>query len=210
MDRTDRRLPRRLLQLHLGLLLYGLSLALVVEAGLGTAPWDVLHQGLARSTGLSIGTWVVLMSGLVLLLWVPLRLRPGVGTVANALLVGTSLDVFLGLLPDLDGLGVRALALAAGVGLNAVATAAYIGARLGAGPRDGLMTGIAARGHSVRAVRTGIELTVLAAGVALGGTVGVGTVVYALGIGPLVQPLLPALTVAERPARRPLGGPAAA
>jgi uncharacterized membrane protein YczE len=210
MDRTDRRLPRRLTQLYAGLLLYGLSLALVVEAGLGTAPWDVLHLGLARTTGLSVGTWVVLVSGVVLLLWVPLRLRPGIGTLSNAVLVGLSLDLCLVLLPDLDGLAVRVPALLAGVGLNAVATAAYIGARLGAGPRDGLMTGIAARGHSVRAVRTGIELTVLLAGIALGGTVGVGTLVYALGIGPLVHPLLPALTVAERPGRRPLGGPAAA
>jgi uncharacterized membrane protein YczE len=210
MDRTDRRLPRRLGQLYLGLLAYGLSLALVVEAGLGVAPWDVLHQGLARTTGLSIGTWVVLMSALVLLLWVPLRQRPGLGTVSNAVLVGVSLDASLALLPDLEALPVRLLALVAGVGLNAVATAAYIGARLGPGPRDGLMTGIAARGHSVRAVRTALEATVLLTGLALGGTVGVGTLVYALGIGPLVHPLMPAFAVAERPAPRPLGGAATA
>jgi uncharacterized membrane protein YczE len=197
---TDRRLPRRLTQLYLGLLLYGFSLALVVEAGLGLAPWDVLHQGLARVTGLSIGTWVVLMSVAVLLLWIPLRQRPGLGTLSNAVLVGVSLDASLAVLPDLDGLAVRGAALLAGVGLNAVATAAYIGARLGPGPRDGLMTGIAARGHSVRVVRTAIEVAVLVTGVLLGGTVGIGTLVYAVGIGPLVHPLMPAFLVApDRP-----------
>jgi uncharacterized membrane protein YczE len=194
---------RRLSQLLAGLALYGLSLALVVEAGLGVAPWDVLHQGLARVTGMSMGTWVVLVSVLVLLLWVPLHQRPGVGTLLNAVLIGVFLDLSLALLPGLHGLPLRLVALAAGVGLNAVATAAYIGARLGPGPRDGLMTGIAARGHSVRAVRTGIEVTVLVAGWLLGGTVGLGTVVYALGIGPLVHPLLPLLVVPERPGPPP-------
>ncbi len=210
MDLADRRLTRRLTQLHAGLLLYGLSLALVVEAELGVAPWDVLHQGLARVTGLSIGTWVVLMSLVVLLLWVPLRQRPGYGTLSNAVLVGVSLDVCLRLLPDVEGLPLRVAALVAGVCLNAVATAAYIGARLGPGPRDGLMTGIAARGHSVRVVRTGIEVTVLATGFLLGGTVGVGTLLYAVGIGPLVHPLMPAFRVAERrgPAPRLPGGAA--
>lgn len=199
MDLTD-RLPRRLAQLWTGLVLYGLSLALVVRAGLGLAPWDVLHQGLARVTGLSIGTWVVLVSGVVLLLWIPLRVRPGIGTLSNALLVGTTLDLFLWLVPEPGDLPLRVAALAAGVGLNAVATALYIGARLGPGPRDGLMTGIAARGHSVRVVRTAIEGSVLLLGLLLGGTAGVGTVVYALGIGPLVHPMLPRLTVAPRPA----------
>lgn len=204
----DRRLLRRLAQLYAGLALYGLSLALVVEAGLGTAPWDVLHQGLARTTGRSIGTWVVLVSGVVLLAWIPLRLRPGLGTLSNAVLIGVGLDVSLALLPDLDVLPARVAALAAGVGLNAVATAAYIGARLGPGPRDGLMTGIAARGHSLRVVRTALEVSVLLVGVVLGGTVGVGTLVYALGIGPLVHPLMPLLRVAERPAAGPAVAPA--
>jgi uncharacterized membrane protein YczE len=207
---TDRRLPRRLTQLYLGLLLYGFSLALVVEAGLGLAPWDVLHQGLARVTGLSIGTWVVLMSVVVLLLWIPLRQRPGVGTLSNAVLVGVSLDASLAVLPELDGLAVRGAALLAGVGLNAVATAAYIGARLGPGPRDGLMTGIAARGHSVRVVRTAIEVTVLITGVLLGGTVGIGTLVYAVGIGPLVHPLMPAFLVAPDGPQPPRSMPDAA
>ncbi len=205
MDLTD-RLPRRLLQLWTGLVLYGLSLALVVRAGLGLAPWDVLHQGLARVTGLSIGTWVVLLSVVVLLAWIPLRVRPGIGTLSNALLVGTTLDLWLWLLPEPEGLPLRVTALAAGVALNAVATAMYIGARLGPGPRDGLMTGIAARGHSVRAVRTAIEGSVLVLGLLLGGTAGVGTVVYALGIGPLVHPLLPLLTVPSRQATGRTGG----
>jgi uncharacterized membrane protein YczE len=204
---TDRRLPRRLTQLYAGLWLYGLSLALVVEAGLGVAPWDVLHQGLSRVTGLSIGTWVVLMSVVVLLLWIPLRQRPGLGTLSNAVLIGVSLDASLAVLPELDGLPVRVAALVAGVSLNAVATAAYIGARLGPGPRDGLMTGIAARGHPVRTVRTGIEVTVLVVGFLLGGTVGVGTLVYAFGIGPLVHPLLPAFDVVPRPTSGPSAVP---
>ncbi|HVM27762.1 MAG TPA: hypothetical protein VM433_08820 [Mycobacteriales bacterium] len=210
MARTDRRLPRRLLQLYAGLLLYGFSLALLVEADLGLAPWDVLHQGLSLVTGLSIGTWVVLMSVVVLLLWLPLRQRPGLGTVSNAVLVGVGLDVSLALLPTFEGLPLRVLALAVGVGLNAVATAAYIGARLGPGPRDGLMTGIAARGHSVRLVRTALEATVLVTGWLLGGSVGVGTLVYAVGIGPLVHPLLPALLVPEHPAGEPPAVPGAA
>jgi uncharacterized membrane protein YczE len=184
-------LGRRLAQLYLGLALYGLSAALVVGAGLGVAPWDVLHEGLARVTGLSIGRWVVLMSLVVLVLWIPLRQRPGLGTLSNALLVGVWLDVGLWLLPDLERLWIRLMVLGLGVVLNAVATAAYIGARFGPGPRDGLMTGLAARGLPVGHVRLGIEVTVLLAGLGLGGTVGIGTVAYAVGIGPLVARLLP-------------------
>lgn len=195
---ADRRLTRRLVQLYAGLVLYGFSDALLVEAALGLSPWDVLHQGLSRSLGLSIGTWVVLVGGVVLLLWIPLRQRPGVGTLSNVLVIGVVLDLSLAVLPTPEGLGVRSGWLVAGVLLNAVATAAYIGARLGPGPRDGLMTGIAARGHSVRVVRTLIEVTVLGTGFLLGGTVGIGTLVYALGIGPLVHPLLPLLVVRER------------
>ncbi len=191
---------RRLAQLYAGLVLYGFSLALMVRADLGLDPWDVLHQGLAERTGLTFGTVVIAVGALVLLLWIPLRQRPGLGTLSNAVLVGVSLDLFLGVLPAFDGLAESLAALAAGVALNAVATAAYIGARLGPGPRDGLMTGIAARGHSVRVVRTAIEATVLVSGWLLGGTVGLGTVVYALGIGPLVHPLLPLFLVTDRSA----------
>ncbi|MCW2776336.1 MAG: hypothetical protein JWN17_61 [Frankiales bacterium] len=186
-------LPRRLGQLLVGLLLYGASLALLVRAGLGTSPWDVLHQGLSRTVGLSIGTWVVLLGAVLLLVWVPLRQRPGIGTVLNVLLVGTALDATLALLPAPSGWTPRVLLLLAGVGLNAVASATYIGAGLGPGPRDGLFLGVAALGLPVRRVRTAIEVTVLLVGIALGGTAGPGTLLYALAIGPLVQPLLPLL-----------------
>lgn len=201
----SRRLPGRLGQLLAGLLLYGASLALLVASDLGNAPWDVLHEGLSRTVGLSVGTWVVLLGALLLLVWVPLRRRPGVGTVANVLLVGVALDLVLRALPAWSGLLPRLGLLAAGVLLNALATALYLGARLGPGPRDGLMTGLAARGLPVRVVRTGIELTVLTTGVLLGGTLGLGTVVYALAIGPLVQPLLPLLD--SRPPSRPRVAP---
>lgn len=191
MDRPGRRLA----QLYTGLVLYGVSDALLVESGLGLSPWDVLHQGLSRSVGLSIGTWVVIVGALVLLLWLPLRQRPGLGTVSNVVVIGLALDASLAVLPSPEGVPARTAMLAAGVVLNAVATAGYIGARLGPGPRDGLMTGLAARGLPVRAVRTAIEVSVLVLGFLLGGTVGVGTAVYALAIGPLVHPLLPRLAV---------------
>nr|WP_092626203.1 hypothetical protein [Jiangella sp. DSM 45060] len=191
-------MTRRLIQLFAGLLLYGFSMALLVEAGLGLDPWDVLHQGIAERTGLSIGTIVILVGVVVLLLWIPLRQRPGVGTIANALLVGLAADASIWLLPSPDPLAVQIAFLVSGVVLNAVATAAYIGARLGPGPRDGLMTGLVQRtGRSVRVVRTSIEVTVLATGWLLGGTVGAGTVVYALAIGPLVHLLLPRFQVRE-------------
>jgi uncharacterized membrane protein YczE len=197
MDRPGRRLS----QLYAGLALYGFSDALMLESALGLTPWNVLHQGLSRSVGLSIGTWVVLVGALVLLLWLPLRQRPGLGTVSNVVVIGVALDAALVLLPTPDLLATRVAFLVVGVGLNAVATAGYIGAALGPGPRDGLMTGLAARGMSVRVVRSVIEVTVLVSGFLLGGTVGIGTVVYALAIGPLVHPLLP--LVAVRPASGP-------
>lgn len=194
-----RRLPRRLIQLYLGLLLYGFSDGLLVRSELGLAPWDVLHQGLARVTGLRIGWWVILVGLAVLLLWIPLRQRPGIGTLSNAVLIGLALNATLDAVSVPPALWVKVAFLVLGVGLNAIATAAYIGAALGPGPRDGLMTGIAARGHSVRLVRTAIELAVLVTGFALGGTVGLGTAVYALGIGPMVHPLLPLMTVTVPP-----------
>lgn len=192
-----RRLPRRLVQLYAGLVLYGLSIALLVRAELGLMPWSVLDQGLSRSTGLTLGTVTVLVGVVVLLTWVPLRQRPGVGTVSNVLVIGLALDASLAVLPEVDGLALRAAMVVAGVVLNALATAAYIGVQLGPGPRDGLMTGLVRRtGRSVRLVRTGIEVVVVALGVLLGGTLGLGTLAYALGIGPLVQALLPRVTVA--------------
>jgi uncharacterized membrane protein YczE len=193
-------LPRRLAQLFVGLALYGLSLALVLRAGLGLAPWDVLHQGLAERLGLSIGTVLIAVSFVVLLLWVPLRERPGVGTIANALLVGVFVDLTLLVVPDAEGWLARVALLLLGVGLNGLATALYIGARLGPGPRDGLMTGLVRRsGRSVRLVRTLIEVSVLVTGWLLGGTVGVGTLLYAVAIGPIAHALLPVLTVPTEP-----------
>jgi uncharacterized membrane protein YczE len=181
----------RLVQLYGGLVLYGISSSLLVLAGLGLDPWDVFHQGLSRTFGLAIGTWAIIVGAVVLLLWIPLRQRPGIGTLSNVVLVGLTMDVVLGHVHAPHGMAARIACLVCGVFLNGVATGAYIGAGLGPGPRDGLMTGLAARGHSIRVVRTGLELTVLVTGWLLGGTVGVGTVVYALSIGPLAHVFIP-------------------
>ena len=191
------RPTRRLAQLYAGLLLYGASMALQIRAGLGLDPWDVFHQGVADRTGLSFGTVVVITGAVVLLAWVPLRQRPGIGTVSNVVVIGVAVDASLALLPAAGSTSVGLAMLFAGVGLNGVASGAYIGAGLGPGPRDGLMTGLVRRtGGSVRVVRTSIEVGVLAVGAALGGTVGLGTVLYAFSIGPLVHVMLPRLTVA--------------
>jgi uncharacterized membrane protein YczE len=192
-------LTRRLTQLLLGLGLYGVSLAFVLRAGLGLAPWDVLHQGLAEHLDATVGQMVIAVSFVVLLLWIPLRERPGFGTFANAVLVGVFVDLTLLVLDPADGWPARVLLLLLGVLLNGLATALYIGASLGPGPRDGLMTGMVRRtGHSVRLIRTVIEVTVLVVGFLLGGTVGVGTLLYAFAIGPVAHALLPMLTIAPR------------
>jgi len=196
------RLAARLVRLYLGLGGFGVSLALMVRARLGLGPWDVLHQGIARHLGAQLGWVTIGVSGLALLAWIPLRQRPGLGTVSNAITVGLVVNGALDLLPTPGSLAWRAVWLAAGIGLNGLATACYIGTGLGPGPRDGLMTGLAARGHSLRAVRTLIELSVLAAGSALGGAIGAGTVAYALSIGPLTHVLLPRLTVKEQPGKK--------
>lgn len=188
----------RLFQLVAGLILFGVSLALLVRSRLGLDPWDVFHQGIAVSSGISIGTVTILVGAVVLLLWVPLGQRPGIGTVANVILVGVALDASLALLPAVSDLALRWACLVGGIVLNGIATGAYIGAALGPGPRDGLMVGLASRGHSVRVVRTAIELIVLGTGWVMGGTVGVGTVLYAVSIGPIVHVTLPALTRAPR------------
>jgi uncharacterized membrane protein YczE len=195
------RLPRRLLQLLVGLVLYGLSLAMMVESALGLDPWDVFHDGVASRVPLTFGTVVILTGALVLLLWIPLRQMPGLGTVANVVVIGLASDAGLALVDRPEALAGRAGLLVGGVVLNGLASALYIGAQLGPGPRDGLMTGLVARtGGSVRVVRTTIELVVLAVGFLLGGVVGVGTVLYALAIGPLLQAFLPYVVV-------PLGPP---
>ncbi|MFJ4966981.1 hypothetical protein EES43_03380 [Streptomyces sp. ADI96-02] len=181
-------LTRRLVQLYAGLTLYGASAALLVRAELGLEPWGVLHQGLAERTGVSIGVVSIAVGAVVLLLWIPMRQRPGLGTVSNVFVVGLAMDGTLALVGDLDGLGLRIPAMAVGVVLNGLATGLYITARFGPGPRDGLMTGLhRVTGRSVRLVRTALEVAVVATGFALGGSVGVGTVLYALAIGPLAQ-----------------------
>lgn len=190
---------RRLPQLFCGLVLYAVSMAMQIRSGLGLNPWDVLHEGITKQTPLSFGMITGITGAIVLLLWIPLRQRPGIGTVANVLVIAAIVDTALALLPAPDALVARIALLLAGVVLNGVATAAYVGARLGPGPRDGLMTGLSARtGWSVRLVRTCIEVVVLACGWLLGGTVGVGTVLYALAIGPLTQAFLPLVAVRTR------------
>ncbi|MFI6757772.1 YitT family protein [Micromonospora sp. NPDC050417] len=191
------RLTRRLVQLNVGLVLYGFSMALMIESALGLDPWDVFHQGVAERTGLSFGTVVILVGAVVLLLWIPLRQRPGIGTVSNVVVIGLVVDGAQALLPTPSALAARIGFLVAGILLNGVATGLYLGARLGPGPRDGLMTGYVARrpGRSIRLVRTVIELTVLIVGLLLGGTVGFGTVAYALAIGPLAHLFIPMFRV---------------
>ena len=194
---TGRRLGRRLLNLYIGLVLFGVSCAMIVASGLGLGPWDVFHQGLSRQIGISLG-WVVVGVGLlVLLLWIPLRQRPGLGTISNAVLVGLTIDATLAFLSQPGSMAGRVGLLVGGVVGNGIATGLYIGAGLGPGPRDGLMTGLAARGYSIRVVRTALELSVLALGWWLGGTVGVGTLLYAVGIGPLAHYFIPMLAVDE-------------
>ena len=193
---------RRLSQLYAGLLLYGISDSMLLLAGLGVDPWDVLHQGLSRRIGLGVGTWAVIVGVLVLLLWIPLRQRPGFGTLSNVIVIGLVIDAVLTTVPPAHGIGLRVTVMCAGVVLNGIATGLYIGAGLGPGPRDGLMTGLAARGHSIRLVRTGIEVSVLLTGWALGGTVGLGTIVYALGIGPIAHLSIPRLAI-KLPANAP-------
>ncbi|WNB84473.1 hypothetical protein [Cellulomonas sp. ATA003] len=196
------RVTRRLVQLAVGLVLYALSITLLVRSGLGNMPWDVLSQGASRQTGWSFGVLTILISVLVLACWIPLRQRPGLGTVANVLVIGALVDPFLAVLarlPDpLPLWGAVALAVG-GIGLNGLATALYIGARMGPGPRDGLMTGLVRRtGRPVGLVRTSIEVAVVAVGWVLGGTLGLATLAYAVGIGPIVHVLLPRLTVPVR------------
>lgn len=190
------RLARRLPQLYLGLFLYGVSLAMMVRGALGLAPWDVLHSGFIRHVPMTLGQAVILFSFVVLLLWIPLREMPGLGTISNAIVVGLSADATLALLAAPDAVWARIALMLGGVLLCGLATSLYIGAQLGRGPRDGLMTGLSRRtGLSLRLVRTGLEVGVVVIGLLLGGVLGIGTVVYALAIGPLTQLMLPWFTV---------------
>lgn len=189
-------LIRRLIQLHLGLCLFGFALALMVRATLGLDPWNVFQQGLMGLTGLTLGQVSIVIGIVVMLAWIPLRQKPGYGTIANIFVIGLMVDASLAVLPVFEGLGLRAAVMVSGVVLNAVGCAAYIGAGMGPGPRDGLMTGLHQRlGWSIRVSRLSIEASVLAAGWFLGGAVGVGTVLYAVAMGPLVQAFLPFFTV---------------
>ncbi|APU17746.1 MULTISPECIES: YczE/YyaS/YitT family protein [Actinoalloteichus] len=193
-----------------GLVLYAASMAIMVRSGVGLPPWDVLHEGLTRRLGLSFGQVTAITGGLVLLAWIPLRQRPGIGTVANVLVIALIVDAALAILPSPQTPAPQLAFLVAGVVLNGLATATYVGARLGPGPRDGLMTGLAARtGWSVQLVRTGIEIFVLTAGWLLGGTLGLGTICYAVAIGPITQFFLPLVAVRNRSIRPESSGPAA-
>jgi uncharacterized membrane protein YczE len=190
------RMPHRLVQLFVGLTLYGVSMAMMIRGQLGLDPWDVFHYGVAAQLPLSFGAVVIVVGVLVLLLWIPLRQWPGLGTIANAVVIGIVTDIALALLAPPDALWARGSLMFGGIVLNGIAGAMYIGSQLGPGPRDGLMTGLVRRtGWSVRRVRTAIELAVLGIGWLLGGVVGLGTVLYALLIGPIVQAFLPPLTV---------------
>ncbi len=204
---TD-RLPRRLAQLLVGLFLYGLSMAMMVRSGLGLDPWDVFHYGLARHVPLSFGQVTIVVGAIVLLAWIPLRQRPGIGTVLNIFVIGLSADLGLSIMSQPGNLIGRSALLVGGIVLNGLAGALYVGAHLGPGPRDGLWVAITRRyGLSIRLVRTVIELTVLAIGWLMGGTVGVGTVLYALSIGHLNQLFLHRVQVRVPVAEEPVTAP---
>jgi uncharacterized membrane protein YczE len=188
-------LGRRLSQLVIGLFLFGLGIALMLQSGLGLPPWDVFHQGLAEQFGLSVGTWSIIISFVVLVAWLPFRERYGVGTILNAIIIGAMIDLGALVIPEPTSIVWDIAMLTVGIVLIGLASGMYIGANLGPGPRDGLMTAIARRGPSIRATRWGIEITVLIIGVLLGGTFGVGTVAFALFIGPIVQFFLPRWTI---------------
>ena len=194
------RLAERLLRCTFGLALFGLGIAMLLDANLGAAPWDVFHTGVSALTGISVGNIVIITGIALLALWIPLRERPGLGTMLNAIEIGIVVDLVLPLVPEPDGLAARLALMAGGVVVIAIGSGFYIGARLGPGPRDGLMTGLArrpllGRTVSIRQARTGLEIIVLVLGVALGGSIGLGTAVFAFGIGPLVQLFLPRLTM---------------
>jgi len=204
---SPRRVAPRLPGLVAGLLVFGVGIALMAAAGLGLGPWEVLHQGISRHTGIPLGTVSILLGFPILLLWIPLGEYPGIGTVLNVLLIGTATNVVLPLLPIPTDLLPQLAMMLAGVLVIGLGSGLYLGSRLGPGPRDGLMTGIHGRfGWSVRRARTAVEVAVLVVGFLLGGTVGIGTVVFAFGIGPVVQAALRVLdreTPAERARRDP-------
>ncbi len=199
----------RLVRCAFGLALFGAGIAMMLQAELGASPWEMLHQGLSRRTDISVGVIIELVGFVVLLAWIPLRQRPGIGTLMNVVEIGLVVDLTMPLLPDVDHVIARFVMLCIGIGIIAVGSGFYIGAGLGPGPRDGLMTGLAARGISVRLARTCIEVAVGIAGLALGSRPGFGTIMFMFGIGPLVQPILPRLTLPPRQRDALSGRPAA-
>lgn len=188
---AGKNLTRRITQLVAGLVLFGFGIALMLRSGLGLPPWDVMHQGLAEQLGLSVGVWSIIISFVVLMAWLPLREKYGLGTLLNALIIGTVIDLGVLIVPEPEKLWLEVLMLAAGILSIAIASGMYIGANLGPGPRDGLMTAIARRGPSIRMTRWGLEIAVLITGILMGGTFGIGTIAFAFLIGPLVQFFLP-------------------
>lgn len=188
---SGKNLRRRMIQLNIGLVLFGLGIALMLRSELGLPPWDVLHQGLTEQFGLTVGIWSIIVSFLVLVLWLPLRERYGIGTVLNAIIIGVVIDLGVLIIPQPPNVWLDAIMLSAGIVLIGLASGMYIGANLGPGPRDGLMTAISRRGLSIRVTRWGLEIVVLITGILLGGTFGVGTIAFALLIGPIVQFFLP-------------------
>lgn len=188
---SGKNLRRRIPQLLIGLVLFGIGIALMLRSGLGLPPWDVLHQGLASQFGLTVGVWSIIISFAILLLWLPLRERFGIGTVLNAIIIGVVIDLAALVIPETGSVWANAVMLAAGIILIGLASGMYIGANLGPGPRDGLMTAVARRGPSIRLTRWGLEIVVLVTGILLGGTFGVGTIAFAFFIGHIVQFFLP-------------------
>ena len=189
------RLRRRLVQLIFGLVIFGIGIGLMLRSGLGLPPWDVLHQGLSMQFGLTVGIWSILSSFVILVFWLPFRERYGIGTFLNAILIGVMIDVTAAVLPEASNAWWAVAMMIAGILLVGITSGMYIGANLGPGPRDGLMTAIARRGPSIRLTRVIMEVTVLVIGVLLGGTFGIGTIIYALLMGPLVQVFLPRWTI---------------
>jgi uncharacterized membrane protein YczE len=192
---SGENLARRLIQLIAGLVLFGVGIGLMLQSGLGVPPWDVLHQGLTIHFGLTVGTWSIIVSFIVLLLWLPLRERFGIGTILNAVIIGLMIDATAAVMPQAEQMVTAGVMLSTGILLMGLASGLYIGANLGPGPRDGLMTSIARRGPSIRLTRSILELVVLISGWLLGGTLGIGTLVFVFLIGPLVQFFLPHCTV---------------
>ncbi|MDX1747907.1 MAG: hypothetical protein R3324_18390 [Halobacteriales archaeon] len=186
-----KNLPRRFLQLNIGLVLFGLGIALMLQSGLGLPPWDVLHQGLTEEFGLTVGIWSIIVSVGILVMWLPLREKYGIGTVLNAIIIGVVIDIGALVIPQPESVWLDVVLMLGGIFLIGLASGMYIGANLGPGPRDGLMTAIARRGPSIRLTRWGLEVVVLVTGILLGGTFGVGTIAFALFIGPIVQFFLP-------------------